>query len=368
MKISIITVLNTVNYGSALQAIATQKFFENMGLDVEFVDYWRKDQTVSGQIKYIIFSKKKNIKQWIKKPVKDILGIISVYRNNTKFRHFIKNNIRLTSQIYYSFDDLLNNPPEADIYCTGSDQMWNSTWNQGIEKSFFLEYAPTGKQRIAFSTSIGKTKIDDEEASVIIPLIKKYNFVTMREQTAVDLLKVYGVKSINTLDPTLLFSLNDWKAFIAKRVINKKYLLVYQLHQSHADIDFSETVRKIADERNLQIVRIAYSYDDIQFGKKIYNPTVNEFLSLIYYADYIVTDSFHGTAFSVNFNKKFSVIYPANYSTRMDSLLNLVGLQDRHYSKDSNINTKINYGQVNQILETKRKEIRGIFESYIKQL
>lgn len=368
MKISVITVLNTVNYGSALQSVATQKFFEEMGLEVEFVDYWRKDQTVSGQIKYIIFDKKKTIKQWIKKPVRDILRIISVYRNNKKFTKFINDNIHLTPHRYYSYEDMLNDVPEADIYCTGSDQMWNSTWNQGIEKSFFLEYAPEGKRRIAFATSIGKTAIDEEEAAVIVPMIKKYDLITMREQTAVDLLGKYGISSTNILDPTLLFNKKQWEPLMADRVVEQPYLLVYQLHQKHADADFTQTVKKIAKEKNLQIVRIAYTYADKSIGKKIYNPTVNEFLSLINYADYIVTDSFHGTAFSINLNKQFSVIYPESYSTRMDSLLKLTNLQSRHYITGEYKDEEIDYSNANEILEQRRKNIRGLFSDYLKDI
>lgn len=368
MKISIITVLNTVNYGSALQSVATQKFFKELGLEVEFVDYWRKDQKVSGQIKYIVFDKKKTLKQWIKKPIRDILRIISVYRNNKKFRQFISQNINLTQCRYSSFEELLNNVPEADIYCTGSDQMWNSTWNQGIEKSFFLEYAPSDKKRIAFATSIGKVKIDDAEADIIIPMIKKYDLITMREQTAVELLGKYGVQSVNVLDPTLLFNRNQWDELTADRVVVEPYLLVYQLHQRHADADFTKVVRRISKEKKLNIVRIAYSYADKNIGKKIFNPTVNEFLSLIRNADYIVTDSFHGTAFSINFNKNFSVIYPESYSTRMDSLLKLTGLQSRHVSAERCEENGIDYENVNSILEKKRKEIRTLFSEYVNKL
>lgn len=368
MKISIITVLNTVNYGSALQTVATQSFFEEMGLEVEFIDYWRKDQTVSAQVKTIVFNKKNTFKKWIKKPVRDILSISSVYINNKKFRQFIKENIHLTNRKYISYEELSNDIPVADIYCTGSDQMWNSTWNQGIEKSFFLEYAPVGKKRIAFATSIGKVAIDEKEAAEIVPLIKKYDLVTMREQTAVELLNTYHISSINILDPTLLFGKEQWEKLMAKKVVKKPYLLVYQLHQNHADANFTETVKQLAKEKKLQIIRIAYSYADKNVGKKIYSPTVQEFLSLINYADYIVTDSFHGTAFSINFNKEFSVIYPSSYSTRMDSLLKLTGLQNRHFTSENYAEEKIDYSGVNEWLEQRRKEIRNLFSNYIEKI
>lgn len=160
MKISIITVLNTINYGSVLQTFATQKYLESLGMEVEFVDYIREDQQFTYMIKKIVFDKKTNIKKWLKKPIRDIMDIISVIQANKLFRSFLTQNIHLTAKQYTSLQELKKDVPCADIYATGSDQMWNSGWNQGIEKSFFLEYVPNDKKRIAFSTSIGKVSWD----------------------------------------------------------------------------------------------------------------------------------------------------------------------------------------------------------------
>lgn len=157
MKISIITVLNTINYGSVLQTYATQKYLSDMGFDTEFVDFSRKDQKYGQIVKKTIFSKRNNLKQMIKKPIKDALDIISLGKSYRVFRGFLNRNIKMSKISYGSFEELVVNPPLADIYCTGSDQMWNSFWNNGIEKSFFLDYAQE-KPRIAFCTSIGMTE------------------------------------------------------------------------------------------------------------------------------------------------------------------------------------------------------------------
>lgn len=371
MKISIITVLNTVNYGSALQTLATQKFFEKMGLEVEFVDYWRKDQTTKARIHRIIFGKKKTLKQWIKKPVRDLLEIKSIKASENVFRKFILEKIHLTDRTYSTFDELLNDCPNADIYATGSDQMWNSGWNQGIERSFFLEYAPEGKKRIAFATSIGKTKFEKAEADEIIPLIKKYDLVTLREQSAVDLLDSYGVDGTLVLDPTLTLNKEEWFEIIPEKKREKPYLLVYQLHMTHDNADFTEAVKRIAERKGLEIVRIVYSYSDRKLGEKVVLPEVYEFLSLIRGADFVVTDSFHGTAFSINFNKQFAVIYPEHFSTRMDNILQLTKLQSQRYKDTDSVDKwdeMISYDEVNGILAERRTKVEDIFRSYIETL
>ena len=145
-KLSVITVLNTVNYGSALQTFATQKYFTDKGFEVEFVDYWRKDQKTEARIENIKKDKKDSLKKWLKKPIRDFLEIKSIKASEKVFRGFITQKINLTSQTYSSFEELKEDCPKADIYVTGSDQMWNSGWNQGIEKSFFLEYVPEDKK------------------------------------------------------------------------------------------------------------------------------------------------------------------------------------------------------------------------------
>ena len=126
MKISVITVLNTNNYGSVLQTLATQKFFEELGLEVEFVDYIRKDQGILNSIISKIMAPRTTIIKWIKKPANDIFDIAGILKAPFIFRSFLKKNINLSKYRYHSNEELKKRIPSADIYCTGSDQMWNS--------------------------------------------------------------------------------------------------------------------------------------------------------------------------------------------------------------------------------------------------
>ena len=115
MKISIITVLNTINYGSVLQTYATQKYLSDMEFDTEFVDFSRKDQKYGQIVKKTIFSKRNNLKQMIKKPIKDALDIISLGKSYRVFRGFLNRNIKMSKISYGSFEELVVNPPLVQV-------------------------------------------------------------------------------------------------------------------------------------------------------------------------------------------------------------------------------------------------------------
>jgi hypothetical protein len=149
MKISIITLHTVKNYGSVLQAYATQKKFEKMGCEVEIIDYWRRDNIDSGLLKQYLKDSDKWNRNFLTRTIFMAIKAPSVLKKIKIFNHFLKDRIRLTKRRYYSLEELKTDVPEADIYCTGSDQMWNSDWNSGIERPFFLEYAPEGKPCIS---------------------------------------------------------------------------------------------------------------------------------------------------------------------------------------------------------------------------
>ncbi|MCM1006886.1 MAG: polysaccharide pyruvyl transferase family protein [Ruminococcus flavefaciens] len=111
----------------------------------------------------------------------------------------------MTERSYYSISELLADVPQADIYMTGSAQVWNKS----IEKPYFLEYAPKGRKRIAFSASIGRTEFSEYEISETVAMLKKYSAISVREGSAVRLLEHFGIKSEFVLDPTLILDKKD---------------------------------------------------------------------------------------------------------------------------------------------------------------
>ncbi|MFV0363054.1 MAG: polysaccharide pyruvyl transferase family protein [Suipraeoptans sp.] len=367
MKISIITILNTANYGSVLQSFATLKFWQALECEVEFIDYWRADQIYETRRSNIKQRKDISLKKKLIEPLRVSMIKHSIKKQQGVFRDFVTENIPLTKECYFSPDDIKNNLPEADIYCPGSDQMWNSIWNNGIVPSFFLEYAPSNKKKISFATSIGMDRFStkDEEA---IPLLRKYDLITLREESAVNLLEEYHISSLMVPDPTLLFDSIFWQQYITPRAEKKPYLFVYQLHTSHKNIDFNDAVYEIARKKRLKIIRFTYTGTETRRGQKAYLPKVFELLSLVNYANHIVTDSFHITAFSINFNKPFSAIYPEKFSTRIDNILKITNLMHRRYTNgntNEHIFKVIKFDEANQILEKKRKETYDTFRNFL---
>lgn len=361
MKISIMTIHYIHNYGSVLQTYATQYLFEKAGYDVQTVDYvrpnCRRENVLADQYKRD--QQNGSIRSY--PIIRSILSYKRKYhvkRCDSVFHAFIVKYIHL-SQTYDTAESLMQNPPIADVYCTGSDQMWNSIWNDGILKEHFLAYAPAGKKRIAFSTSFGRTELDKSELETTRPFIQKYDAISVREKSALDLLEQMDYKNgVHILDPTLIMTADEWASQLSIiPIINCRYVLTYGLNENH---ELGKFAQKVAKDNGLRLINIGLSRRAyFNPGKTVLLPSVETFLALIKYADYIVTDSFHGTAFSLNFNKQFFVFYPGRFSTRLQSILALTHQEQRVVS-DSNTDwkeiTPIDYTVVNPILAQERQK------------
>lgn len=353
--ISIITLHNVRNYGSALQTLATQEVFERLGCRVDFINFIRDEQV----------SIIKRIKRWcenyslLKKLICGPLLIPSFIKQDQIFKDFLKRRIHLQEKIYTTPEDFKDFPINADIYCTGSDQTWNSGWNNGIIGAMFLDFVPDSVKKIAYAASFGKPKLEEWEKDKTRQLLKRYDAISVRESNGVDICNGLGINGVvHLLDPTLQVEQGFWLKYAGERRIKEPYLLVYQLD---ATSDFDKFAKEYAKRKGLKLVRFCYRYFQMtRPGKPLVFPKIEDFASAIYYADTVVTDSFHATAFSINMNTDFISIYPQEYSTRIDSLLRLTHLEQRHlrsYDDFSLVDApKIDFTEVNHILEKEREK------------
>lgn len=363
MKVDFITLHCIKNYGSALQTYAMQKTINKIGAESETIDYIRKD----AQDKNILNTRLNNSKFFNKNKLLRIAGKImikkSIIKQNKVFNNFLYSKINFSPK-YLTNDEIVKNPPQADVYCTGSDQVWNSVWNNGIDKAYFLNFVPKGKKKISYASSFGKTELNEEEKEEMYKLLKEYEKISVREKSAVEILENLGLKGTLVLDPTLLLNKEEWQELIkTNQKLNKKkqkkdYILVYQLNSDNKEFD--NYVKNLAKSKKMQVIRISnVIYQKYKYGKFIYCPTIEEFLKFFLDAKYIVTDSFHATAFAINFNKKFLDIYPKKFSTRLQNILELTGLTDRkltNYNDLRSIDKEINYEHVNKIIKSERKK------------
>jgi hypothetical protein len=249
--------------------------------------------------------------------------------------------------------------PKADIYLTGSDQVWNFKWNEGFDYHYFFKGIKGDK--VALSSSIGQQSLTPEEQEILKRELKEYKKISVREAQAVKLLSEIGINSCQLIDPTLMLDKEDWKKYVKPLKYSFKYLLVYLPYNIVDKNKIFSFAKNIAKKKGLKVVTFSWW----SFSKEkdaditIFNASPGDFLSLMYHSEYVVTNSFHGTAFSINLNKQFSVYEPSMFSSRILSLLSLVNLQDRlvNEKKELDDEVSIDYTLVNQILIKERERV-----------
>lgn len=365
MKVDIITLHNINNYGSVLQTYATQKVFESLGYRTEVIDYCRKNNLPSYlarevlnrnlRLKKVAFLWKNN--KLIKKLLIKLITLRIKYKN-TPMSLFLSENVNLTPNQYVSYCELKSNPPIADIYVTGSDQVWNSSYNGGIDKAYYLGFAPEDKLKIALAASVGNAEVSNAEKKMIYPLLSRYQAISVRESSAVELLKTMGLNAELVLDPTLLLNSSEWKKINSEKpIVNDNYLLLYQLN---ANDKMDEYAIKLAQKLKLKLIRFGFNHSDKnKTGHCIMNPSIGQFINLFSNASYVLTDSFHATAFSLNFGIRFNSVLPPKFGTRIESILKLTKTEDRllsNFNDFSSAKKSINLVEVQQILNDEREK------------
>lgn len=325
MKISTITCHDVYNYGASLQAYALMHYLEGLGHQVEIIDY--KPDYLSGHYQLLAAESplvgSSRIKAVLYVLVK-LPGRLLSRRRKWAFDRFRDSHLKLTATRYSSFDDLCNNPPQADCFIAGSDQIWNTLRPNGKDPAFYLMFAPEGAIRASYAASIAADVVADGDLPLMREGVSALDHVSVRESTAVELLARMGIGNItHVLDPVFLVSEDLWRKIGADRH-DDGYVLVY-------DFDASDEVRRIATElagaRGLSIYSISqgrYDYADRKFPHA--GPA--EFVSLIRDAQVVVTNSYHAIVFSLIFGVDF---YTAgrteNINSRMSDLLAQFGLE-----------------------------------------
>ena len=240
---------------------------------------------------------------------------------------------------FESNEQIKRDPPKADVYCTGSDQVWNDYLENGFDSTYFLDFAPVGAKKIAFSASFGRDDIKPEELEPIQKYLNEYDAISVREESGLQTLADTPVDlKACVLDPSFMLTGAEWKK-LAPDISEKGYILVYKLHE---DSIASEAALEIGKRTGKPVIRISLDYmKRIKGGKTVVAPEVTKFISYIANADLVVTDSFHATIFSLHFRKMFYTFKrftdgdPNNQNSRVNNLLQLVELQNHFVSMDN---------------------------------
>lgn len=365
MDIKVITRHAPSNYGSLLQSIATVAVLERLGHTCKIIDYIRDDEHGLNAI----MTSLENKQGWNRNPIQKMAYILMRYPEEknaeVKFEKMRKKYLEMTyrCRTYKDLEKL-----EADIFMTGSDQVWGPVLNGKYDEAYFLSFVK-GKPKTAYAASFGRTDFTPQILSEYKRLLTDYSGIAVRENTALDLLHQMGVKCVGqVLDPTLLLTGKEWTRFI-DRNMHGKYVLVYQLHNNPVLSDYAI---RFARHVNLPLIRISPTFHQFKRGGRfVYLPELSTFLSYLKNCTYMITDSFHGTAFAINFNRQFIEILPNNKTgSRNQSILQLTGLQDRivtDYADCSISGRMIDYERVNDILKKERIRSLEILEQLLHQ-
>lgn len=324
MKIKIITCHDVYNAGASLQAYALMSYLQSKGCDVSIIDY--KPTYLSHHYKLSYVANEKYQKIYYKpiylllKLPKRLLALKS--RKKSDFDLFKKDYLSLTRR-YYSFEELAKNPPEADLYLAGSDQIWNTLFKNGFDPAFYLQFAPLNKIRASYAASFATTPELNIYDLQIKSWLSQLNKISVREESALDILKTYSLAGIRVLDPVFLLNKEIWE----KMCLNTKFYDFVFVNDFDGNKLIKDIALNIAKQYNLKIVSMErLGYEDYVMENK--GPL--GFLTAIYNAKYIISNSFHVTAFSLIFRKDFYVIERVEkLNSRMKDLLELVNLSSR---------------------------------------
>lgn len=352
MKIKTITCHDVYNYGAALQAYALQTYLQSLGHDVEIIDYkpdymrvhykfWR----VPEQSRYY----ERAMKSWLFHFMLCCYFIPRRYATvgrKFNFDAFVKQHLKLTRR-YNSYQELVDCPPKADIYVAGSDQIWNSELPNGKDPGYFLQFGSKEVKRIAYAASFAISNIANKYKDLNKLWLNKFNAISVRERTGVSIVNSLGLECEEVVDPVFLLNKGQWDNFSGQdRIIKEKYILVYDLYVD--DSRLSERSKLLASTYNLKIVSVDGSLKCPYAQKNISNAGPIEFVNLIKNAEYVVTNSFHATAFSVIFNKRFNVFYKLKNISRLTDFLRNVQLE--FCLNPEKISQNYNWDVVNQSL------------------
>lgn len=314
-EIYVATIIDSYNYGTVLQAVATRGVLDKFG-DTKFVDYRRAYWTNAELVKRCI--------RGTSNPIKGMLSAASQMSNriisHKIFRPFVEHHLPLCPS--GNFENGGDFSKDA-IYCVGSDQTWNYECNEGVDPVFFLKNVPDECVKISYAASFGRSELLEEEKEEVQRLLRRFTAISLREPSGAKLLESIGIAGgVVIHDPVLLCGRNMFEELAEQAPQNdsRPYVLVYQLNKGQTLLAYAD---KLAKTAGCNVVKISLDWKERlpEGWRKELFPSVERWVSLFRDASYVVTDSFHGTCFSLLFHKSLGVFDPPKYSVRLHDVL-----------------------------------------------
>jgi len=349
-KVGVVTVHRNVNYGANLQAFASAKFLNNNNINAEIIDYLPsaldKDNYLFSWLK-LSWDNGKNGSLVHK--IKLFLALLISAPNKNKrlkaFYNFREKQCDISSK-YNSLDDVIA-AGYTDVVC-GSDQIWNPDITNGIDPLYFGDILGV-KNKIAYAPSVGKAEYSKDDEIKAAKLIKNIDYISVREEKSVAYIeKISGKKVTNVCDPVFLLDKEIYKAIAKPIKCKKPYLLCYSVVPNAEMLKYA---KDYASKKGLALVEICQNKKKGEKHIQLTAASPSEFLGAILNADEVITNSFHGTAFSIIFEKEFFAFDNKARGSRITDLLNKAKLNERMVDGEIPQKNAIDYNNVRENLK-----------------
>lgn len=354
MKVGIVTFQETNNYGAILQNYALQTAIRKLGHEAETIDY---KSAYIGKPYRLRHLKDKGLMTYL-------LGVAGYFiylprtAANNRFRKRLKYSKKVDAKTVKELSDTY------DLYITGSDQVWNYKLT-GMDPYYMLGFVKDKSKCNSFSASIGVQEIANSKKKAIRRYLKDYNYISVREESAKTALSSVIKNDIDVVsDPTIMLTSNEWSKVAAKKP-KYKYVYVYQLGVSS---DVVAMAKKIAKENGLKIIFTPFPVGKPAMGKYHITAGAGEVVSYIKNAEYVITDSFHGTMLSIIFHKKFFTKCAGTHAgvgSRIHDMLDKYGLLGRLLNKESDYKEDIDFDSVQKIIDAEKDNCYRVLEKIL---
>ena len=369
-KIGILTFHNAHNYGAVLQAYALKTKLNRMGYKASVLNYQNKyiGKTYR-KVLHIDFWKRDVLpSRWGKvfREVRDVFyGLKEWQKQWQVFEDFIAEKLLDGDTKQLSLEEVA--AKDCDVYVLGSDQIWARELTHGMDAAYFGQFAPE-KKKISYAASVPNGSIPENEKPFFKQYLASLSHISVREEKLAQSLRELTGREIDTvIDPTLLLEREDYEPLLYEKPLKQgDYVFAYFVVENEM---VSRCAKKAAELLGCELIELHYKKTPTICGETmIFDAGPSEFLTYIRDAKMVVTNSFHGTVFSILFQKKFYSVYKEN--GRIDNLLGFLKLQERHITEESQIQAEkeIDYGQSEKGLQEYRKRsvdflVKGIADS-----
>lgn len=370
-KIGAAVCYDTKNFGSQLQVLATIQILKELGAEVEIIQYKKKItpifiiQTIPRLFNPFFISNKIKVKHKNREIKKHPKISEKTEIRNKRFDEFVNRHFAPLLKKYCGWETLVKESAQNyDMFLCGSDQLWLPS-NLGSH-FYTLEFAPDNKPKISYATSFGVRQIPYYQKKRTARYLNRFEALSTRELTGAGIVeKLTGKKAQVVCDPTLLFNASEWCKIIPnKPLFDEPYVFCYFLGTNP---DYRKAANRFKNETGLKLVTCPFLDNfvkaDRTFGDiQLFDMDASDFVNLIRYADYILTDSFHGSVFSILNHKKFLTFDrfgegKNSRNSRIDSLCALLGLGERRYAGNTSVIYKeIDYVKTDELLKKLREE------------